>query len=353
MPPLRILLSSLALALCALVCAAPGAGAAAFKPLGAQTASTPPASGSPHQVLKRAERAFTKGGDLTPLLRRLAIALPQLQGAEKKRAQSLLARPTDGDADPQQNGWSAPEADNSPICSAHFCVHWVEKGADAPPLADSNHNGVPDWVELTAGTAEHVYGVENGDLGWRPPRSDGSEGGGPAGHTDIYLEDVGGSGIYGYAAPDPQPRGHSLFAYLVLDDDFDASQFPGYPSPEDPLDVTIAHEYDHVLQFGYDSDEDTWMLESTAVWMEGKVYEPVHDYLQYLPGWTQLTALPLTSFNGDDPNDRGNVKVYGSSVWNKWLDQRYGQDIVRNAWEGSVKASSFAPGAYDRAIRSH
>jgi hypothetical protein len=345
---LRLLLPALAVLLCV---TAPDAHA--WKQLDSPAATSSPARATPHQVLKRAERAFANGGDLSPLLRRLALALPQLSGAEKQRAQSLLARPTDGDADPQQNGWSAPEADGSPICSAHFCVHWVETGADAPPLSDSNHNGVPDWVELTAGTAEHVFDVENSDLGWRAPRSDGTEGGGGAGHTDIYLEDVGGNGIYGYAAPDPQPRGHSLFAYLVLDDDFAASQFPGYPSPVDPLDVTLAHEYNHVLQFGYDSDEDTWMLESTAVWMEGKVYEPVHDYLQYLPGWTQLTTLPLTSFNGNDPNDRDNVKVYGSSVWNKWIDARYGQDVVRDAWADSVKSSSFGPRAYDRAIRSH
>src|SRR4051794_22983757 len=137
---------------------------------------------SPHEVLRRTEQAFAKGGDLSPLLRRLALALPQLSGAEKKRAQSLLARPTDGSADPQQNGWSVPEAKESPICSAHFCVHWVASGADAPPPADSNHDGVPNWVDLTAATAEHVYDVENGAMGWRTPRSDGSEGGAPAGH---------------------------------------------------------------------------------------------------------------------------------------------------------------------------
>jgi hypothetical protein len=348
-PRLALLLASFALLLCLF---APGAQA--WKHLGpAATPAVTAAKATPHQLLRRTERAFTKGGDLSPLLRRLALSLPQLSGAERKRAQSLLARPTEGNSDPQQNGWSVPEADQSPICTAHFCVHWVDSGSDAPPLADSNHNHVPDWVETVSATTEHVYDVENGDLGWRPPRSDGTEGGGPAGHTDIYLADIGGSGIYGYAAPDPQPQRHSLFAYLVLDNDFSPSQFPGYSSPVDPLDVTVAHEYNHILQFGYDSDEDTWMLESTAVWMEGKVYDPVHDYLQYLPGWTSLTELPITSFNGDNPNDRNNVKVYGSSVWNKWLDARYGQDVVRNAWEDSVKASSFAPRAYDMAIRQH
>jgi hypothetical protein len=348
MPLRRLLLPPLA-ALCVLCALAPAAGA--WKQLGPQTASTPVGKASPHEVLKRTETAFKSGGDLTPLLRRLALDLPLLKGAEKARATSLLARPTDGSADPQQNGWSAPEADKSPLCSQHFCVHWVDSGADAPPLA-GNQDGVPTWVETVSATAEHVYSTENANLGWRAPRSDGTRGGG-SGLTDIYLSDVGGSGIYGYAAPDPQPQRNSVFAYLVLDNDFSPSQFPGYASPRDPLDVTLAHEYNHVLQFAYDSQEDTWMLESTAVWMEGKVYEPVHDYLQYLPGWTQLTTQPLTSFNGDNPNDRGNVKVYGSAVWNKWLDERYGQDVVRNAWEDSVQAQSFAPRAYDTAIRQH
>src|SRR4051794_10132166 len=185
---LALLLPSLALILCLLAPAAQ-----AWKHLGpAANPTAAAAKATPHQLLRRTERAFTKGGDLSPLLRRLALSLPQLSGAERKRAQSLLARPTDGASDPQQNGWSAPEADESPICTAHFCVHWVESGSDAPPLADSNHNGVPDWVETVSATAEHVYSVENSDLGWQAPRSDGTEGGGGAGHTDIYLADVGG-----------------------------------------------------------------------------------------------------------------------------------------------------------------
>src|SRR3954470_3564638 len=268
MRPLRPLAPLVAVL--AVLVVAPSAGA--WKNLGHQAAppAAPLAKASPQDVLRRTEQAFKTGGDLTPLLRQLALDLPRLSGAEEQRATSLLARPTDGSSDPQQNGWSAPEADASPVCGPNFCVHWVESGNDAPPLADPNHNGIPDWVEITLATAEHVHAAENSNLGWREPRSDGSEGGG-SGLTDIYLEDVGGSGIYGFAAPDPQPERNSYFAYLVLDDDFDASQFPGYASPEDPLDVTLAHEYNHVLQFTYDSQEDTWMLESTAVWMEGKV----------------------------------------------------------------------------------
>src|SRR5947208_3398041 len=149
-----------------------------------QLASPPTAKPlTAHQALRQAESAFRRRQgagtrDLSPLLARLARALPTLHGAEQRRAARLLARPTDGGADPQQNGWSVPEAPRSPLCSSHYCVHWVESSADAPDLTDSNGNGIPDWVETVDATAENVYSVENVQLGWRPPKSDGTLGGG-------------------------------------------------------------------------------------------------------------------------------------------------------------------------------
>jgi hypothetical protein len=309
------------------------------------------------QLLKQVRRALAQrsGPDVTPLLKELAARLPSLSGSERRQARSLLARPTDGTADPQQNGYTVPEAPGSPSCSAHFCVHWVGSGEDAPDLADNNGNGLPDYVETTTTAAETSHSVENDQLRWPEPKSDGTEGG-STGKVDIYLKQLGGTGIYGYAAPDPTQHNdgnNSLYAYLVIDNDFQKSEFPQYASPATPLEVTLAHEYNHVLQFGIDFNQDTWMFESTAVWMEGKVYPAAFDYLQYLTGWVQLTSLPLTTFNGSNPNDRGNVKVYGTAVWNKWLDARYGPDVVRNAWETSLQTDpkSFAVAAYDRSIR--
>ncbi|MEA2458629.1 MAG: hypothetical protein QOC95_1601 [Thermoleophilaceae bacterium] len=313
---------------------------------------------SPQKTLARAQAAWGPQGtraELTPLLKDLAAQAPRLHGAERRQARALLARPTSGTADPQRNGWSVPEAPTSPYCTGRFCVHWVDTSSDAPSLADSDGDGVPDYVQAVDAVAENSYFVENVQLGWRAPESDGTLGG--DGRTDIYLNQLGGTGIYGYAAPDPgqaiSDTDHSRFAYLVVDNDFQRSEFPQYADPIVPLEVTLAHEYNHILQFTYDSLEDTWMFESTAVWMEGKVYPADRDYLQYLRGWTQLTKLPLTSFNGRDPNDRNNVKVYGTSVWNKWLDARLGQDVVRGAWESSLstRPPSFAVAAYDRSIR--
>jgi Bacterial Ig-like domain/Family of unknown function (DUF6055) len=301
-------------------------------------------------LLKQTKQAFTPGGapaEPTPLLRDLAVRLPSLHGSERRQAQALLARPTDGDADPQGDGYTVAEA--TPYCTAHFCFHWVTSTADAPDLTDANGNGVPDYVDTAAGVAENVYSVEVDELGWRPPKSDGD------GKTDVYLKQLGGSGIYGYSAPDPEqqlPDDHTLYGYIVIDNDFQASEFPGYGSPTVPLEVTLAHEFNHILQFNYDAIQDTWMLESTAVWMEGMVYPAAFDYLQYLPGWVQLWQLPLTTFS-TDPNDRNNVKVYGSAVWEKFLAARYGPGVIRHAWEVSTSTdpASFAVGAFDRSIQ--
>src|SRR3954452_5995670 len=93
------------------------------------------------------------------------------------------------------------------------------------------------------------------------------------------------------------------------------------------------------------------MFESTAVWFEGRVYSDVNDYLQYLTSWAQMTFVPLTYFSSDG-NDPLNVKVYGDVVWNRWLTNHLGDDILRKAWAHSRKSKpkSFAPGAYNLAL---
>jgi hypothetical protein len=227
----------------------------------------------------------------------------------------------------------------------------VAEGRDAPHLVDDNGiedgDGVPDYVEKVEQVAEHVYSVENGKLGWRDPRSDGRIGGG-RGKTDVYLAEIGGN-LFGYAAPD---RGQAdaehrlprrLYGYLVLDNDYDPFEFPG-TKPVNDLEVTFAHEYNHILQFGYDAYQDAWFAESTATWMEDQVYNNINDYLRYVRRWAWLYDTPLTATS---------IREYGSAVWNHWLAHRYGRDIIRQAWAGAihVKPGGFSVGAYDRAIR--
>lgn len=265
----------------------------------------------------------------------------------EERPTEHRARPTDN-PDPNRNAYSVPEAKNSPACSRHFCVHWVDQGLDAPNLADKNGDGIPDYVERVLKVAEHVHYVENQKLGWREPRSDGHLGG-RNGKTDVYLSQIGGQ-LFGYAAPD---RGQAtkrhriprrLHGYLVLDNDYSAFEFPG-TKPLNDLEVTFAHEYNHILQFGYDAYQDPWFAESTATWMEDQVYNNIDDYLRYVRHWVKLWETPLTT---------SSIKMYGSAVWNQWLARRYGESVIRKAWAGAIhaKPGGFSVASYERAIRA-
>jgi len=267
--------------------------------------------------------------------------------APKPRPTEVRSRPTDGD-DPNRNAYSVPEAPRSPACSRHFCVHWVEEGLDAPNLSDRNDDGIPDFVDRVMKVADRVHSVENGRLGWREPKSDGRRGG-RYGKTDVYLSQIGGE-LFGYAAPD---RGQAteehriprrLHGYLVLDNDYSPFEFPGTKPLED-LQVTFAHEYNHILQFGYDAYQDPWFAEASATWMEDQVYNRIDDYLRYVRHWARLYDTPLTA---------NSIKEYGSAVWNQWLARRYGPEIVRKAWAGAIdaKPGGFSIASYQRALRS-
>lgn len=287
------------------------------------------------------------GREVTHALHDLALRLPALDGPGRREGESRLARPTDRGADPFGDGYPA-EAPVARICRSGICVHYVADAAfaDAPPGGISYANQVLDVLE-------EVQAVEQGQLGWRAPLPDAGIGGGP--EVDAYVKQLGGQGIFGYAATDPGQSGNSRHAFLVLDNDYSPSEFPGYASPLDPLRVTAAHEYNHLIHYAIDTFQDFWLFESSAVWMEDRVYDAVNDYLNYLPPprWTAQTRVPLTRFNPAVPADPGNVKVYGSAVWNHWLAARFGPEVVRATWEGSLGTSppSFAPGAYDAALR--
>ncbi|HEY6145333.1 MAG TPA: MXAN_6640 family putative metalloprotease [Solirubrobacterales bacterium] len=306
-------------------------------------AISPVAGASPPTGLKQAyiDRKRPIGLDGLASEAQKPFLMPQTRPTEVRQ------RPTDL-RDPNRNAYSVPEAPGSPACSPHFCVHWVEQGLDAPEPGDRDGDGIPDYVERVLRVAERVHNVENEKLGWREPRSDGRIGG-RRGKTDVYLSQIGGE-LFGYAAPD---RGQAtkqhriprrLHGYLVLDNDYSAFEFPG-TKPLDDLRVTFAHEYNHILQFGYDAYQDPWFAEASATWIEDQVYNGINDYLRYVRRWVRLYETPLTT---------NSIKEYGSAVFNQWLARRYGPEIVRKAWAGSIdaKPGGFSVGSYERALRS-
>jgi hypothetical protein len=299
--------------------------------------------------------------DATVALHDLAVAYPELRDAERERAESLLARPTDGPGGPFDEGYP-PAAPVASAASTHFCVFWINAPGfpDAPSLTDANGvddvDGVPDYVESLLGIAEYSYSVEvaPGPMGWKPPKPDRAGcGSDPSLRADIYLKQLGNQGLFGYQTVDPgQGRARSQYGYLVLDNDYSKAEY-GYADPAIPASVTLAHEYNHLLQMNYDAFQDTWFLEATAVWSEEQVYPDVNDWLGYVNSFAQYPGEPITATY--PPDDDRSLRIYGSGTWNHWLDSGgggHGVGVIRRAWEFSdaTRPPDFALAAYDKAI---
>ncbi len=277
----------------------------------------------------------------TLVLRDLVLRLPDLAPAERVEARSILARPTDGPSDP--DGYTVPE--ETPVCSVHGCVHYVASTTDAPDPTDVDPaNGIPDYVEAASAVLEEVWAKEVDELGYRRPKSDlTSTNNGGDERIDVYLANLGDDGLYGYCttddpnAIDPSStyRYYDFSAYCVVDNDY--AEFPPPSGGLAGLQVTMAHEFFHAVQFAYDAAEDPWFMESTAAWMEDEVYDAIDDNLQYLPsGPLGRPRVPLDLNRG--------LAVYGSWIWPRFLAETAEDvDIIRRAW----RKADASPGGID------
>ncbi len=288
----------------------------------------------------------------TLVLRDLALRLGQLAPEQRREAHRILARPSEV-VDPFGHAYAVPE--ELPVCGAHTCVHYVGSTPDHPPLRNVSGGPAPDHVETVSTIMEAVWAVEVDGHGYRPPKPDATsspENGGDA-RLDVYLVDIGDEGIYGYCASDDPHLDSSykfwdMSAYCVLDDDYRFSQF-GYPNRLHPLKVTAAHEFFHAVQFGYDIAEDVWLMESTATWMEERVYDGINDNRQYLVG--SPLGQPMIPLDRDT-----GLRVYGAWIFWAFLTEYLGgavpdATIVRQVWK-RADGRQGAPDMYStRALR--
>lgn len=286
------------------------------------------------QALANAQAALAGEGELEPTeaLVDLAQALPDLEGDDLVAARSLLARPTD--ANPA--GWEADYGtvrEARPVCGPHVCVHYVRSGPHRPPLADRDGDRRPDWVEANLAVMERSWNVEVGALGYRAPRRDGSRGTLPGNRStahkiDVYLAQLE-QGLFGYAAPEPDPArtsdglSRTASGHMVLDADF-----AGFACTRSAcLRATGAHEFFHLVQFAYDSFEASWFMESTATWMEERVFDSTDDNRSYVASGSlrNPSSVPLDSSEGGAP--------YGNWVFHElYTQQLHDNGIVRQAW---------------------
>ncbi len=244
--------------------------------------------------------------DLTVQLVALKHAMASMSPADHARAAALIGN--DLSIPPPQPNCTAPFL-QSVIVSDHFCVHYDASTTQA-------------WAQTTSDTLEHVYAYEVGTLGFRPPIDDGDH------RTDVTLKDIGSQGYYG--ACEPASDAVKTEASCILDNDFSPSQFPGPTSSLGDLEVTAAHEFFHAIQFGYNSFQQRWLLEGSAVWMEDQVYPSVNDYLQYVRAGGAIVN-PRTPIDTDAQS-----QWYAATLFWKFLSEsRHDPSLIKQIWDSA------------------
>jgi len=338
-----------------------GAAASVVAPRAATTVAR---TTSPQLALQRALALFAPGRvdaayrtavrnvhgrDATLVLRDLVAARPALSRSDRRLADALLARPTDGANvnDDSSAIWnSTARAHKKRFCNTHFCIHWTTRTTEAPSLTDTNpHNGRPDYIDKTIKNMNTVWSTEIGKYDYQRPLRDsdsgGHHGGNPNRRIDIFISNIGNVGLYGYCTSDDPSAGRQLSAYCVIDDNFSPSEFTSGATRNNANKVTLAHEFFHAVQFAYDTFDDPAVMEGTATWMEDQVFTSINDNRQYLDT-SPLGSDPYAPLDLFASSGLFNGWQYGTWIWYRFLSEHLGAGtsdapaVIRQLWNQAV-----------------
>lgn len=218
----------------------------------------------------------------------------------------------------RQQGEAALARPNLPqyIDTQHYRIHYTTTGVDK----------ILNWPDTTyrdavATACENSWAYFHSTQGWPPPPSDGAAGGG-SNLIDCYVINL--DGVYGYTEPESQAPNHpnDWTSFFVIDNDYAGF---GYANPQDPMKVTVAHEYHHVVQMGLNAGAaGSWFMENTATFMEDEVYDSINDNYNYLQCYFGVPWTRLNSANG--------CFEYACFIWPTYMSENWSHSVVRDMW---------------------
>lgn len=260
----------------------------------------------------------------TPFILDILHNWEKFSPAEQKLFTAASSRPD------MQQYYDTPEG--------HFRIHYDLDGSNAiyKPTLDDNGDGIPDYINWLATASEYVWTEEttsSGSIGlnYDPPANDGTDGGGNNLY-DLYLKHY--SGAYGVTIPagsatNQYPGRNAMKSYIYLDPTY--AGFGYQNNRQLPLQVTIAHEFFHSIQFIYNSNATTFFWETSSVWMEDVMYDDINDYYMYLRSRFKKPYKPLKDTD----------LMYGTTIWNHFLVQYYNDiNIIQHIWEQAINTSN-------------
>jgi len=229
------------------------------------------------------------------------------------------------------------------VGTEHFKI-WFDTLTIYPD--DANLNGIPDYAESCAVYLEYVWNIYFDSLGYKTPVPDsmGLEdpdlyGGDP--RTDVYLKSFT-SNFYGQTMSTEyfmDKRNASAFIEM----NSDMTKLSNYSeNPYPALAVTCAHEFYHVIQFGYrypytelEIATFIWWLEASAVFHEEFCFNDINDYYYYIPFFQEKPQIPLFANIPDI--------WYGAVLFTLFLEEffapedvRFTGEFLKSVWERCV-----------------
>lgn len=216
-------------------------------------------------------------------------------------------------------------------------VHYSEFGPNQTDMTDDDDDGVPDFPQQVAATAEDVIAFYE-SLGFRAPLTEEDMGLGELGGSyalDFYLVDFGGQadGMFSLDACTYEPDHCSGF--MVMENDFSGY---GYASQEQAIATLTSHELFHAVQYAYEDDSPTWYSEGSAVWAERQFDPENEDFLYYASAYLEDTTRSLD----DPPSGPVQTFAYATAIFWHFLTDRLGTealvDLQENLeWDGEER----------------
>ena len=227
----------------------------------------------------------------------------------------------------------------------YFRIHYTISGRNAVSPVDLNSNGIPDYIESLAEVFDYVSKMLHDEMGFVRPPSDGfyspDYDNGGSDRYDVYIKQLA-SNFYGYVQFEQYAQGtgdnektpnitekNAITSYMAMRNGY--TNFNQLTELQN-IQTTIAHEFFHTVQLGYDGWEKQWLLEATAVWMEEELFDEINDVYQYMPEWFKYPHRSL---------DEEGTHAYGSYIFFEYIEQNMGgNETLRKIFENSVQIDS-------------
>jgi len=235
---------------------------------------------SPDQSERTAARNSISNGEATPsatmALLEVVRRWNELSPEAQREISKYLAVETDSRGETRSvksvatNGCTAVVSfTDKRMDSKHFSVYYKESGS---------HAATDEYIQSVINALEHSWDYELITLGLPQPIM-------PKGRMDVFICNLitETGGVLGVTWLTEPFVNNTCSTYLEFDNNF--SEMDGYSdfSAEDYMESTVAHEFFHSIQVGINyRAPSTWLIETSAVWMQEEVFPDNNDYLNYV-----------------------------------------------------------------------